>query len=77
MNRIHTKITMADGKVWYASCMQIKATPESTVIYLNLLSMRRRLGSTYELATEAEYWQYRHSLHAMVPADATLSGAPK
>ncbi len=67
--RIYTRITMADGAVWYASCMQVKATPALTVAYLNNLSQLRRLGSTYELCTEEEYWEYRANLNAMAPPE--------
>ena len=64
MNRIRVKITMSTGEVWYASSMQVKSTPERTVNYLNILSRDKRLGSTYELATEEEYTNFRERRRA-------------
>lgn len=56
---IKVGITGADGKEWFATSLMAKSTPEKTVAYLNKLSKERNLGSTYRLATEAEYMAYR------------------
>jgi len=56
---IRTKITMSTGEVWYATAFQTHATPELTVAYLNRAAKNKKLGSTYELATEAEYLEFK------------------
>lgn len=38
-----------------------KETPEKTVKYLNDMAKRRGTGSTYRLATEAEYQAYQRT----------------
>lgn len=42
------------------SALRVKSTPEETVKYLNKLSQQRKVGATYQLATEEEYWEYRN-----------------
>jgi hypothetical protein len=41
-----------------------RSTPEKTVAFLNKTAVTLNLGSTYSLATEAEYWEYRNALKA-------------
>ncbi len=66
MTTIRVKITNPTlpeaMRIWFASSPMVKATPETTVVHLNKLAQRRGIPATYELATEAQYWDYRASL---------------
>lgn len=69
---VRARITMPDGEVWYASSPQVGGSPEKTIEYLNRQSQRRRLGSTYALATEKEYWEYRDQSRSRLQRGGTF-----
>lgn len=60
---IRVKITNRDlpppVDVWFATSVKWKPTPEATVKHLNATAKRNGVNATYELATEAEYLEYK------------------
>lgn len=61
---VRVKVTipeLGEHAVSYMTSPTVDGTPEKTVTKLNQLAKRKGLNTTYELATEAEYWNYRNS----------------
>ena len=72
MKKVFTKIVTA-GSTWYASSLVADSTDaQEYVAMLNQMAAAKKLPSTYELATEDEYWAYREQLRTQLRKENRL-----
>lgn len=72
MQTIYFKVTIPELpealRVSINSSMLVKATPQKQLEFVRKQAAKRGLSATYELATEAEYWEHRAFVKAQIAA---------